>query len=191
MTVTRFPVLAATLATAVTLLSLPCRSEERAATKANPQESAAASPESTDPSPVSIETARDRAVLMHKLYLATLDTMHDHYFHANRSVLPARAMEDVFSSIAEETKIESRWISVNIPPMSVHHEPRDAFEKKAAAEISAGKPFYEAVENGRYRRVGAVPMAGGCVSCHMGTTLSMPTTPRFSGLVINIPVQTK
>ena len=41
---------------------------------------------------VSLEVARDRAKLLHRVYAATLDAMHHHYFQANRSVLPARAM---------------------------------------------------------------------------------------------------
>jgi len=135
--------------------------------------------------------ARDRAELMHKLYSATLDAMHDHYFHANRAVLPARAMEDVFAALNEESQIESRWISVNTPAMSLHHEPRDAFEKKAAAAIAAGKESFEAVENGRYRRVGAIPLADGCVSCHTGFSVKPASTPRFAGLVISMPVETK
>src|SRR6185503_16718795 len=56
---------------------------------------------------VSVATARDRAALIHKLYAATLDSMHEHYFHANRSVLPARALEDVFAEMAEQENIET------------------------------------------------------------------------------------
>ena len=47
---------------------------------------------------VPVAVARDRAKLMHEIYSATLEVMHDRYFHADRAVVPARAMEDVFSA---------------------------------------------------------------------------------------------
>lgn len=52
---------------------------------------------------VTLSVARDRAVLMHQIYTTTLDVMHDRYFHADRSVVPARAMEDVFENLERET----------------------------------------------------------------------------------------
>ena len=94
--------------------------------------------------------------------------MHHHYFHEDRAVVPARAMEDVFREMLSQTKIRARWISVNTKPMSLNHEPKDEFEKKAASEISSGKPDYERVENGYYQRVGTIPLTGGCVGCHTG-----------------------
>lgn len=138
--------------------------------------------------PVTVELARDRAQLLHRMSLATLDSMHLYYFSANRAVLPARAMEDVFAEMADDADIEMRWISVNAPAMSVDHEPDGEFEKQAAAAIAAGKSVYEVVEPGRYRRVGAVPLAEGCVSCHVGFSVSATSKPRFAGLVISMPI---
>lgn len=54
---------------------------------------------------VSLEAARDRAKLLHRVYAATLDAMHHHYFQANRSVLPARAMEDIFAELSDQSQI--------------------------------------------------------------------------------------
>ncbi|MFO1007996.1 MAG: hypothetical protein U0929_18705, partial [Planctomycetaceae bacterium] len=48
---------------------------------------------------VPVEVARDRAKLMHDIYTATLDVMHHRYFHREKSVVPARAMEDVFDEM--------------------------------------------------------------------------------------------
>lgn len=137
---------------------------------------------------VTVETARDRAQLLHRMSLAALDAMHHYYFNSNRAVLPARAMEDVFADLADDASIEMRWISVNTPAMSVNHEPKGEFEKQAAAAIAAGKPAYEVVEPGRYRRVGAVPLADGCVSCHTGFSMNTSSKPRFAGLVISMPI---
>lgn len=138
---------------------------------------------------VALPVAKDRAKLMHSIYSATLDTMHHHYFRREHSVLPARALEDVFKEIDRETQIQSRWIAVNTPAMSINHEPASAFEKKAAAEIAAGKTEFDIVENGYYRRAGAIPLGSSCVGCHTKFGAGADKTPRFAALVISIPVQ--
>jgi hypothetical protein len=145
--------------------------------------------EEVDTERVSVDVARDRAQLLHQVYAATLDAMHLHYFQANRSVLPARAMEDVFAELSNQVDIEARWISVNTPAMSVTHEPSTPFEKEAAAAIAAGKPFHEQIEKGTYLRASPIPLGGGCVGCHMGFFRDAGKKPRFAGLVISIPIQ--
>ncbi len=137
---------------------------------------------------VTVQVARDRAQLLHRVFASTLDVMHDHYFQANRAVLPARAMEDVFSQIADEAKIEARWISVNTPPMSVSHTPRTEFEKQAAEVLGSGKPFHEQIEQRVYSRAAPIPLSGGCINCHMGFFKDAGSKPRFAGLVIRIPI---
>jgi hypothetical protein len=138
---------------------------------------------------VSLETARDRARLLHEVYVSTLDTVHRYYFDANRAVLPARSMEDIFAEVKSQTRVEARWIAVNTPAMSVHHEPRTEFEKQAAEAIAAGKPSYEQVEREFYVRAGAVSLGSGCVNCHTGFGRNVGEKPRFAGLVIRIPIQ--
>lgn len=138
--------------------------------------------------PVSVAVARDRTELMQRIYIATLDVMHERYFHSNRAVVPARAMEDVFAEMADKSGIESRWISVNTPAMSLPHEPRGDFERKAAKELAAGKPSYEVIEKGKYRRAFAVPLGDACISCHSGFFKDPPKTPRYAGLVFGMPI---
>lgn len=140
---------------------------------------------------IPLASAKAQALLMHHIYASTLDAMHHHYFHANKTTLPARAMEDVFADVARETQFTAHWISVNTKAMSVDHEPESEFEKQAAAELSRGKSEFTAVENGYYRRAGAIPLTAGCVSCHMRTLMAPPKTPRFAGLIISIPVLEK
>ena len=137
---------------------------------------------------VSVAVAQDRARTMHKVYAATLEAMHHHYFHGERAVVPAKAIEDVFDELRQQTKIEARWISVSLQPMSINHEPKSDFEKRAAKEIAAGKEEFDAVEGGYYRRAGAIPLSGGCVACHGGLFKGADNKARFAGLVISIPV---
>jgi len=140
---------------------------------------------------LTVAEARARAKLMHNIYSATLDSMHHHFFRRERSVLPARALEDVFAEIDRQSSIKAGWISVNTKAMSVHHEPKSAFEKNAAKAIAAGKGEFELVEDGYYRRVGAIPLGAGCVNCHTGFFSKTPQTQRFAGLVISVPINKK
>ena len=78
---------------------------------------------------VPLDVARDRAKVMHDVYEATLEVMHHRYFHGNRATVPARAMQDIFSAIERQSKVKARWISVNMKPMSLDHEPETEFEK--------------------------------------------------------------
>ncbi len=135
-----------------------------------------------------VEAARERARLLHKIYDATVEAMHHHYFRKNRTIAPPRAIEDVFKKISEEEGIHARWISVNTKAMSIKHKPKDAFEKAAAEAIAEGKQTFERTEAGNYRRAGAISLSGGCLDCH-GTLGMDPLTPRFAGLVITIPVE--
>jgi len=136
---------------------------------------------------VSPAMARDRARTMYRIYASTLDVLHDHYFHINRAVLPARAMEDIFSDVAGQSGVKTRWIAVNAKAMSVDHEPADDFEKEAAQRIAAGEKEVEQLKPDMYRYVGSIPLHENCVQCHMGTFSNPPKKPRFAGLVISIP----
>lgn len=137
---------------------------------------------------VPMAVARDRAKLMHDIYSATLDVMHDRYFHADRAVVPARAMEDVFSEVEQQNGSAANWISVNMKAMSIDHEPKTEFEKRAARDIAAGQTAIEVTEDGFYRRAGAIPMTGGCVGCHAGFVSQPSRLPKYTGLVISIPI---
>jgi hypothetical protein len=137
---------------------------------------------------VPVAVARDRAKLMHGIYTVTLDVMHDRYFHADRAVVPARAMEDVFSEMDVQTGSQANWISVNLKAMSINHDPKTEFEKRAAREIVAGETEIEVIEDGFYRRATAIPMTGGCLSCHAGFFNQPSKVPKYTGLVISIPI---
>ncbi len=135
-----------------------------------------------------VAAARERAKLLHDVYSATLDVMHHRYFRRDGPVLPARAMEDVFEEMIELSGSYANWISVNTKAMSINHEPTTEFEKKAAAELASGKTAYEMVGKAVYRRAEVIPLRSSCVGCHTQMFSGVPTTPRFAGLVISIPL---
>jgi hypothetical protein len=138
---------------------------------------------------VPVQVARDRAKLMHSIYSTTLEVLHHRYFHGDRAMVPARAMEDVFSQLDQQLKVGTRWISVNTKAMSIDHEPKSDFDKIAAKEIAAGKSEFELLENGYLHRATPIPLTAGCVSCHTGFFRNSPTSPRFAGLVISVPIK--
>ncbi len=138
-----------------------------------------------------VEAARDRARTMSKLYTSTLDVLHHHYFRVNKAVLPARAMEDIFSDVEDTSGAKAGWIAVNVRAMSVDHEPSTEFEKAAAKVIATGTAEVEHVEGGLYQYASAIPLQESCVNCHMGVFSNPPKKLRYAGLVISIPIQTK
>lgn len=140
---------------------------------------------------VTLAVARERAEMAHLIYASTLEIIHRYYFRKGQAVLPARAMEEVFAEVAEQSKVEGRWISVNTRPMSVHHEPRAGYEKQAATALAGGQEKFEIVESGHLRSVRAIPLGEGCLNCHTGMFRgqSKSQTPRVAGLVISIPIQ--
>lgn len=138
-----------------------------------------------------VEAARNQAKLAHGIYAATLDVIHDRFFHEDKSAIPARVMEDVFAKLGRETNVKARWISVNANPMRIEHEPQDAFEKEAARVIASGKKELERVEDGVYRRAAGISLMNrGCLKCHLPVGAS-GRIERFAGLVIAIPVADK
>jgi cytochrome c553 len=140
---------------------------------------------------VSLDAARDKAAQLHSIFESTLHAMHRNYFHREkeRNPVPARAMQEIFSDLGRESHIDVRWISANTKAMSLDNEPQDEFERLAAKAISAGKDSFDRVENGSYRRAGAIVLGGSCITCHAASTFGPPpTTPRYAGLVISLPV---
>lgn len=162
-----------------------------ATSQTNENKKAAAAQPDDGQKRLTVAEARERAKLIHNIYAATLDSMHHHFFRRERSVLPARALEDVFAEIDRQSNIKAGWISVNTKAMSVHHEPKNEFEKNAAKAIAAGKGDFEVVEDGYYRRAGAIPLGSGCVNCHTGFFSKTPQTQRFAGLIISVPINNK
>ena len=149
-------------------------------------ETTAATPEENR---VTLAVARDRAKLMENIYSTTLEVLHDRYFHGDRAIVPARAMEDVFDTMDQQLSIRSRWISVNTKAMSITHEPKTALDKKAAAELATGKAAFELIENGQYYRATPIPLGSGCISCHDGFFRTPSKAAKFAGLIVTIPLK--
>ena len=99
-------------------------------------------------------------------------------------------MQDIFSDIEDQSGVEARWISASLKPMSIDHAPESEFEKRAAKEIATGSTDVELVEDGFFRRAVAIPLTGGCLSCHEGA-FQNNGRKKFAGLVVSIPLRTE
>jgi hypothetical protein len=135
-----------------------------------------------------VEQARDRAKVLHETLHSTLKVIHRRYFHEDRAVIPARAMEDIFDEMKHEGHFEARWISVNLRAMGIDHEPATAFEKMAASELKGGKTEYETIEGDYYRRAATIPLKNGCIGCHEGGLRSSGSRDKFAALIISIKI---
>ena len=136
-----------------------------------------------------VEEARQRAELLEQVYLATLEMLHHSYFHGDRAVVPARAMEAVFREMEQRTHSQARWISVSLKAMNIDHDPRTDFEKRSARTLRKGDAKVETIEQGFYRRAIPISLNGGCLHCHDGFGRGTSTTPKFAGLIVSVPVR--
>ncbi len=141
------------------------------------------------PERVTVAEARGRARLLQATYEATLHVIHRRYFDRDeKETIPARALEDVFRAADEGTGRTTRWISVSTPAMNVDHKPREGFETQAAAVLGSGEEEYEAVEDGVYRRAGAVTLFASCLRCHESGLTQRISKQRVAALVVAMPV---
>ena len=138
-----------------------------------------------------VESARERAKVLHEVLHSTLKVLHRRYFHEDRAVIPARAMEDIFAEMKHEGHFEARWIAVNLRAMGIDHEPADEFEKQAAEALKEGKSEYEVVDHQTYRRVAPIPLQNGCIGCHEGGLRSSGSKGKLAALIITIPLVEK
>lgn len=140
--------------------------------------------------PLTVEEARRQAVLLQNTYEATLHVMHRRYFDADeKDVIPARALEDIFDLVDEETGGTTGWIAVNTPAMNVDHEPKTEFEVQAVEVLNQGERVHEAVIDGTYHRAGAVTLFGSCLKCHLSALTKQVQKERVAALVVRLPVQ--
>ncbi|HRX80273.1 MAG TPA: DUF3365 domain-containing protein [Pirellulaceae bacterium] len=139
---------------------------------------------------LTVDEARRQAKLLHSTYESTLHTVHREYFQeGGRTPIPARVLEDIFYWVDEETQGETRWIAVNTEAMSIDHNPESEFEKQAAKVLATGEEEFEQIDDGMYRRAGAITLFASCLKCHESSLTQLRTKRRVAGLVINIPVK--
>lgn len=135
--------------------------------------------------PATASEARGRAKLLHEALHATLQIVHHEYYRENEGLpLPAATFTRVFREMEARHGVGLRWIAVTAEAMNVDHKPRTEFEKNAAKALGDGSPEYESVDEGIYRRAGAITLSSECLRCHAPTRSS--NKDRAAGLVITL-----
>lgn len=135
--------------------------------------------------PTTVAEARSRARLLHEAFHATLHVVHQRYYREDEGlIIPAKTLESVFRELEKTHGVSVRWLAVNAPAMNVDHEPKGEFEEAAARALSKGKGEYEAIDDGVYRRVGAVTLTSECLKCHVPNRTSLED--RVAGLSVSM-----
>ena len=134
------------------------------------------------------DQARRQAEILHTAMHATLQVVHHRYYQEDEGLLlPAATLKEVFAEMEKEHGVKLRWLAVEGQVMNTDHSARDAFEREAVKVLKSGKPKYEQVENGTYRRAGPITLSNHCLKCHVPDRKS--TEDRTAGLIISIPVK--
>jgi len=119
---------------------------------------------------------------------AMLQITHHRYYKEDEGLeLPAATMAEVFKDLEEEHQLKLRWLVVEGQAMNSDHLAQDDFERAAVQSLLAGKKVHESLENGYYRRAGAITLSNVCLKCHVPDRRD--TRNRTAGLVISIPVR--
>lgn len=148
-------------------------------------------PTATKAAPLpSVEEARGRARLLYETVQGMLQVVHHEYYREDEKLpIPARTFQKVFRELADNQKVELRWLAVTGQAMNQDHVPKNEFEKRAVSAITSGAEEYELVENGVYRRAGVITLTAECLKCHVPNRTNLKN--RAAGLVIAMPIRAK
>ena len=142
--------------------------------------------------PISEREALGRARWLHEAMHGALQVMHRDFFGDGEDgegggslTLPSQSLEDVFKEMARSWEVEVQWLGVNATK-DIDHEPSDAFEKAAAEALKSGEEEFSAVEQDRFRFVGAIKLQNQCLKCHVPNRTSLED--RVAGLAISFPL---
>lgn len=141
--------------------------------------------------PASETEALGRASWLHETMHGALQVMHRDFFGDGDDAgggslsLPSQSLEDVFQEMTRSWKVEIRWLGVDATK-DMDHEPADEFERAAAKALKGGDEEYSAVEQGRFRFVGAITLHNQCLKCHVPNRTTIED--RVAGLSLTFPI---
>lgn len=139
--------------------------------------------------PISVDEARRQAEVLHTAMHAALQTVHHRYYREDAGLpIPAAVLDEIFAEVQSERGIQLRWLAVEGQAMNTDHKARTPFEQEAVKALKSGKLAHEEVDEGVYRRAGAVTLTNHCLKCHVPDRKS--TQNRTAGLIVAIPMRT-
>lgn len=117
------------------------------------------------------EEALRNVAMLDDAYQLIVHEIHDWYpTRTGQPVVAATTVRELQEIMVRKGWPTSRFLAVSGPVMNPDHRPRDAFERKAAAALRAGRSRYEEVTASQLRVATVVPLEGGCFTCHWTTS---------------------
>lgn len=148
------------------LLAAPRKGKPAARPAAKPSVAARQARPPASP-PMSPEEARRTVAMLDDAYQITLHAVHDWYpTRTGQPVVAATVVRKLQERMAELGWPRSHFLAVNALVMNPDHRPRDSFEKDAITALRSGDERYEKVVGSNLRVATALPLGGGCFSCH-------------------------
>jgi len=121
----------------------------------------------TKPVKMSLPEARRTVAMLNDLYVNTIVQTHTTYVKDRGTVAAAAVARKVFDAMAAKGWPQTRWISTTGRPFNPDANPKDAFEKDAAAALKKGEARFERVADGKLRVATLIPVVDkSCVMCH-------------------------
>jgi hypothetical protein len=123
------------------------------------------------PSSAEIERTRETVKMLDDLYKSAVVSITDRYVDQQSDTPAAAVAKEVFEAMHKKGWHTARLVDASGKPKNKDNLPQSDFEKKAAAEIKAGKAYYEELgeKDGKpvLRAATVVPaVMKQCVVCH-------------------------
>jgi hypothetical protein len=144
----------------------------------------------TLPDSAAVERARETVRMLDDLYKGAVVHITATYVRAQEITPAARVAQKIFKHMEEKGWHSARLIDATGTPSNKANVPQTDFEKKAVAQIKAGKPYVDevAVRDGKpvLRAATVVPVVmKQCITCHPG----MKEGEVIGALVYEVPIK--
>lgn len=124
---------------------------------------------------MSLSQARQTVAMLNDLYVNAVVLTHSTYVKDPGTTPAATVARQVFAVMKQKGWPETRWLSTTGHPFNPEHNPRDSFEKDAAAALGRGEARYERIEGGKLRVATLVPLVDkSCQMCHTKEKVGAP-----------------
>ncbi len=120
---------------------------------------------------VAVERARREVRMLDDIYKTAIVLVTEHYVKTDTDLAAGSAFKALFDAVGEKGWHKARLVDATGQPYNDLNLPKEGFEKKAIAEILAGKPSYDQVvtEDGKRYLLAAtaIPVVmEKCIMCH-------------------------
>ena len=142
---------------------------------------------------VAVERARREVKMLDDIYKTAIVLVTEHYVKEDTDLPAGSAFKALFEAVGKKGWHDVRLVDATGQPYSDLNLPKDGFEKKAIAQLLAGKPAYDEViteGNQRYLLAAtAIPVVmEKCIMCHENYR-TVKAGSAIGALSYKVPVQ--